>query len=124
MAEFGGLGGAKGGCPRNYGDLFEAAVERALGDEIRASEPRGWGATPPYNVAEQLWCALANMDWRHENGDTAGYSFRAAGDLIAAIRGSGDYMDWYCCGPYAWVSDTIADALAAEGWTYEEMSDE
>lgn len=116
MTEFGGLGGVTGGREFDESDLFEAAVSRVLGEQIKASEPRGWGAKAPYNPAEQMWCALANMDWAHENGDTAAYSFRAAGDMIAAIRGDGDYMDWYCCGPYAVVSDLVREAMAKEGW--------
>lgn len=46
-------------------------------------------------------------------------SFRAAGDLIAAILGRGDYMDWYCSGQYATVSERIDSAMSAEGWTWE-----
>lgn len=109
MTDFGGLGGIEGGRPFNPTDLFEATVERVLGPAMR-QDP---------SLAKEMWSALANVDWTHVNGDTAGYSFRAAGDLVAAIMGQGDYMDWYCCGPLAFVSDRIADALEAEGWTYE-----
>ena len=116
---FGGLGGVKGGRGRDNEDEFEAAVERALGAEIKASKPGPIlqdDGMPSESVAGQLWQALANVDWVHRNGDEASYSFRAAGDLIAAVRGEGDYMDWYCCGPYATVSERIREALAKEGW--------
>lgn len=108
MTDFGGLGGIQGGRQLNNADLFEATVERVLGSSMRQDS----------TLAKEMWSALANVDWFHENGDTAGYSFRAAGDLVAAIMGHGDYMDWYCCGPTGRVSDRVADALEAEGWTY------
>ncbi|WP_210180609.1 hypothetical protein, partial [Bradyrhizobium jicamae] len=43
------------------------------------------------------------------------------GALIARLRGEGDYMDWYCCGPYATVSDFIARTLKKQGWIYDDM---
>lgn len=117
MTEYGGLGGARGGRPRDPDDAFEAAVERALGDALRACEPQSGYYHRDPNVAARLWGSLANVDWHHENGDTASYSFRAAGDLIAAVRGSGDYLDWYCSAPYGEAYPDIVEALAREGWS-------
>jgi hypothetical protein len=88
--------------------MFEDAVERALGEHIREND----------QVACNMWSALANARWEHASGETVSYTFRAAGDLVAAIRGSGDYMDWYCSGPYPHADPAIATALAVEGWTW------
>lgn len=106
------LGGCWDGRAFNPDDPFEAAVERALGDAIRADE----------NVAIEMWSAMANIDWKHPSEDFArGYSYRAAGDMIAAIRGDGShYMTWYCSGPDGVVSERIATAMAGEGWTWSD----
>ena len=106
MTDFGGLGGFTGGRPLDTRDAFEMAVNRALGAAMRDDD----------DLCRDMWSALANVDWVHEDGNTASYSFRAAGDLIAAIVGTGNYMDWYCSGPAEVVSGQIADALATEGW--------
>lgn len=111
MTIYGGLGGIPGGRVINHEDRFESTVERLFGPLIRASN----------DAASEMWSALANVDWRHTDGDEAGYSFRAAGDLVAAVRGSGEYMDWYCSGPYAVVADWIEEGLSSEGWTYEAL---
>jgi hypothetical protein len=113
MTKYGGWGGVSGGRAPDLDDAFAAAVDRALGAKIRSDD----------DTARAMWSALANMDWRRANGDRASYSFRAAGDLIAAIRGAGDYLDWYCCGPYATVRADIADALRAQEWLPEPAPD-
>jgi hypothetical protein len=117
MAEFGGLGGLLEGLDFDMdfqGDLFALAVKRSLGD---------WLISSHMNRVE-MWSALANVEWEHENGDTASYSFRAAGDLIAAICADGsNYMTYYCSGPYAVVSVHIANELKKEGWNYKIVRD-
>jgi hypothetical protein len=35
------------------------------------------------------------------------------------MYGDGDYVDWYCSGPYITVSDYIAEKMASKGWRYE-----
>lgn len=106
MVAYGKPGGFMSGRPPDPNDAFEMAVERALGAAIRESN----------DVATAMWCAITNQDWGHENGDTASYSFRAAGDLVAAVRRSGDYCDWYMSGPAGTVRDDIKAALDREGW--------
>lgn len=118
MTDYGGLGGLKGGRHRNLDDAFEMTVNRIFGDRMRGAKHAPWSDPDADNICSQWWSALANVDWTHTNGDTASYSFRAAGDLIAAIREQGDYVDWYCSGPDATVTREINDAMAAEGWTW------
>ena len=89
--------------------LFESDVERLLGDRVRASR----------EDAEALWGALANIDWNHDGLVGLGYTMRSAGGLVARIRGSGDYLDWYCSGPHGVVADWISEAMATAGWTWE-----
>jgi hypothetical protein len=88
-------------------DPFEATVNRVLGDRIRGDDV----------FALAMWSATTNIDWRHVSGAVTDYSFRTAANMVAAIRGKGDYMDWYGQGNTKVVSPEIVEALAAEGWT-------
>ncbi|TJV51098.1 MAG: hypothetical protein E5Y01_16040 [Mesorhizobium sp.] len=109
MTKYGGLGGVEGGRLVDVDDLFEVLIGELFGDRIRSS----------FSFSTETWSGLTNVTWRHTSGDTAGYSFRRAGDVIAAIRGEGDYLDWYCCAPAGRVSDEISEALKVRGWTWE-----
>ncbi len=93
---------------REYGN-FEQDANRLLGDAIRSDD----------SAAKDFWVCLANAGWR--KGDMeVGYSFRAAGDLVAAIRGTGNYMDWYCCDfNYGECAEWISEAMAQAGWIHE-----
>jgi len=116
--EFGGMGGVVGGRPRDPDDLFEAALDRACGEKMRSDCVPG-AHHAGKTAASQVWGALANTKWSHVNGDAAWYSFRAAGDMIAAIVGNGtDYMDYYCSAMYPNVPEWIAKAMETEGWSH------
>ena len=88
-------------------DPFEVAVNRVLGNRIRADDA----------MALAMCAATSNVDWHHVGGAVTDYSFRTAANMVAAIRGKGDYMDWYGQSDVGVVSPEIAEALAAEGWT-------
>lgn len=86
---------------------FEKTLAEAFGERIKTDDA----------FCVDLWCALANVDWYHPaSGTEFSCSFRCAGGIIAEIRGSGGYMDWYCSGPAAEVSDFIRRSLKKRGW--------
>ena len=106
MTVFARRGGITGGRPIDRADPFEAAVEHVLGERLRRAA----------DTCCALWAALANVRWEQTDGDTAGFTYRAAGDLVAAMRGEGDYLDWYCSAQAGVVRPDIAEAMAREGW--------
>lgn len=106
MADYGGLGGISEGRAIDEEDLFEKLLNDQFGQRIKTDD----------EFCKRLWGSLANIDWRHKNGDTAAYSFRAAGDLIAAIRGEGNYMDWYMSGSSGLVDLELEEKLSEFGW--------
>lgn len=87
-------------------DDFERAVEQELGDLVRGDAELG----------NALWAALSNVVWHHRDGARVAYSFRAAGDLVAAIRREGNYLDWYSETYAGLVAPPIALALWVHGW--------
>jgi hypothetical protein len=87
---------------------FEAAIDRAVGDLVRADGACG----------VDLWSALANVRWHASNGAVVSYSFREAATLVAWVREEGDYILWYCSGPPGVVAPWIGEAMAVEGWSW------
>ena len=59
--------------------------------------------------AQNLYAALCNNRFREDDvwevlkDNVWSCSWRSAGGIIADIRGSGDYMDWYCSGIRTWI---------------------
>lgn len=89
---------------------FEVDLEKTFKDKLFSNNA----------LSASLWSSLANVVWTNkEKGQSIGYSFRAAGDLIANLRGEGTYLDHYCSGPSGVVDSEIAEALAPLGWTFE-----
>lgn len=54
--------------------------------------------------AQNLYAALCNTVWQYQDpwyilqDRSWSCSWRHAGAIVADIRGSGDYMEWYCSG--------------------------
>lgn len=89
------------------------------------------------HYAQNLYAALCNNDFQKQDvwpvlsDETWGCSWRYAGGIIADIRGTGDYLDWYCSGmagddlgirpnggyvSEGYVTDEIEQDLALLGW--------
>ena len=69
----------------------------------------------------ELWSAMANVSWINKEDPeetVCRRGFRSAGSMIASMLGIGDYVDWYCSGPYETVSDYIAEKMASKGWYF------
>ncbi len=87
---------------------FEATLDRLFGERVRAD-----GA---FDV--DLWCALAGVEWRNEQGEIVCYSHRLAGDVVAWVREDGCYLEWYASGDAGEIADWIGDALRDAGWSW------
>lgn len=60
------------------------------------------------------WAILQNIKWS--------CTWRYAGGIIADIRGTGDYLDWYCSGMF---NDGVIDwEMAEEGVVYPEIEED
>lgn len=88
---------------------FEKDIECLFKEDIKNSD----------DFCVELWSALANVEWTNKDGSDVKCSFRYAGEIIADIRGSGRYMDWYCGREYAIVSNRISSEMDKLGWTYK-----
>jgi hypothetical protein len=104
-ADFEGVPSSQVYRPRK---LFEAAVDRAVGDRVRSDGTCG----------VDLWSALADVEWHGADGEIVSYSFRSAGELVAWVREEGDYIEWFCGDAPGVVATWIGDALEVEGWSY------
>ena len=56
------------------------------------------------DYAQNLYAAFCNMRWQKTEvmsilkDELWSVSWRAAGGVVAELRGQGDYLDWYCSG--------------------------
>lgn len=82
--------------------------------------------------AQNLYAALCNQEWQRLEvmpilrDQRWGCSWRYAGGIIADMRGSGDYIDWYCSGIGSTESgfglgNASGEGYVAEGQVTEEI---
>lgn len=102
------LAGVPSERPRGPIKEFEAAVDRTVGESVRADGARG----------VDLWSVLANVRWHAPNGAVVSYSFREVAKFVAWVREEGDYISWYCSGLPGAMAPWIGEAMAAEGWSW------
>jgi len=96
--------------------------------------------------AQNIYAALCNQDWQKNEvwpllkGEHWGCSWRYAGGIVADMRESGDYIDWYCSGirgeqgidyepPLTFVSEgTVTEEIQEDffklGWIPVDCTDE
>jgi len=72
--------------------------------DLRSSEELCNKVKASDSYAQNLYAAMCNMTWQSREfwqemkGETWSCSWRHAGGIIADMRESGDYIDWYCSG--------------------------
>ncbi|MGH2876473.1 MAG: hypothetical protein ACRDLV_09500 [Solirubrobacteraceae bacterium] len=69
--------------------------------------------------ADELYCALCNADWEHDDGSEWHGSWRYAAGLVADLRELDEcYLDFYCSPRCAegTISERVAVAMAQLGW--------
>jgi hypothetical protein len=89
-------------------------VSRDLEHDIKALADQ---ARSDLEFAVELYGALCNADWRHDDGTEWHGSWRYAADVVAHLRGCGEsYYDFYCSGGEGKITDRVAETMAALGW--------
>jgi hypothetical protein len=69
--------------------------------------------------ADELYCALCNVNWVHDDGVEWTATWRYAAGVVAELRGRGeDYLDFYCSpsGAEGTISGRVGAAMAVLGW--------
>lgn len=89
--------------------------------------------------AQKLYAAMCNIQWLKDTQKNPwSISWRGAGDVVSALIGEGDYLDYYCSGiiPYEMehsplsptregnVDPQIENDLAQMGWHWQYWSKE
>ena len=104
-------------------------MDRDLEDDIRA-DAEIMGKIQDDTYAQNVYASMCNMRWQPRDtwsvlkDEYWTVSWRAAGSIVAILRGRGDYLDWYCSGSSEFpgyvnegvVTDEIRADFARIGW--------
>ena len=112
------------GVALHFHDEGEADIPRALrpavadlAGDMAMSERMRTLVRDSDLFAALLYAALCNRRWIHRaTGQEWSVSWRGAGSGIAHLRGSGDYLDWYCGGEEGMLDEQVLAELEALGW--------
>jgi hypothetical protein len=90
-------------------------MERDLEHDIKALADT---ARSDREFAVELYGALCNASWRHDDGmEWPGGTWRYVADVVAHLRGRGeDYLDFYCSGGEGEITHCVAAAMDTLGW--------
>ncbi len=98
---------ASAGRARQRRDGCDMEADMFASPEVRA-------AVADDGLAQALYAAMCNRDWRLGDSDERwSCSWRAAGGIVADLRGRGEiYADWYCSGIGGDVEDGVGSTPA------------
>jgi len=118
---------------------MKRTTDHNLEESIRTCEWMLKKVVDSETYAQNLYAAMCNnvfqpnQVWPRLKDEYWSCSWRAAGGVVADLRGQGDYIDWYCSGimgvgevdsfrgyvSESTVTDEIRQDLFAIGWTVE-----
>ena len=123
---------------------MKRTVDHNLEKDIQACEWMLKKVVDNETYAQNLYAAMCNnvfqpnQVWPRLRDEYWSCSWRAAGGIVADLRGQGDYIDWYCSGIFgagetdsfqgyvseSTVTDEIRQDLFAIGWTVESYNED
>ena len=119
--------------------------------DLRSSEYMCERVRVSETYAQNLYAAMCNIRWQKREvlpilkDEYWSCTWRSAGGIVADMRGSGDYIDWYCSGiynagddgeahdphyeqmkfvPEGTVTEEISNDLYDIGWVHSEWPEE